>query len=92
MSTEEIFELVDSMRPLTFNFLSLVIIASIIAGIGLLTDSAVSGKTLSFPLFLNINPVVASMVVSPLMGPIVAMVIKHLELRCSRTDFWNGSS
>jgi len=39
--TEEIFETVDGQLHLTFDFLAFIAIASIIAAIGLLTDSAV---------------------------------------------------
>tara|TARA_A100001015_G_scaffold240617_1_gene274418 strand:- start:647 stop:1942 length:1296 start_codon:yes stop_codon:yes gene_type:complete len=58
MTTQEILEQVDSGSHLTFDFLAMTAVASLIAAVGLLTDSSVS--------------VVASMLVSPLMGPIVA--------------------
>ena len=59
MTTEEIFETIDSGSHLTFDYCAMVVVASMIAAIGLVTDSAVS--------------VVASMLVSPLMGPILAV-------------------
>eukprot|EP00028_Trichosphaerium_sp_Am-I-7-wt_P007716 CAMPEP_0168514182 /NCGR_PEP_ID=MMETSP0405-20121227/3947_1 /TAXON_ID=498012 /ORGANISM="Trichosphaerium sp, Strain Am-I-7 wt" /LENGTH=322 /DNA_ID=CAMNT_0008533239 /DNA_START=77 /DNA_END=1045 /DNA_ORIENTATION=- len=59
VSIEEIYETVDSQLHLTFDYLAMTLVASIIAGAGLATDSSVS--------------VVASMIVSPLMGPITAL-------------------
>ena len=59
MTTEEIFESIDSGSHLTFDYLAMVFVASLIAAVGLLTDSSVS--------------VVASMLVSPLMGPILGV-------------------
>src|SRR4051812_16501901 len=59
MSTEEIYELVDSNLHLTFDFLSILTVAAVIAAVGLITDSAV---------------LVVAMVISPLMGPILGIV------------------
>eukprot|EP01127_Copromyxa_protea_P013891 TRINITY_DN3784_c0_g1_i3.p1 TRINITY_DN3784_c0_g1~~TRINITY_DN3784_c0_g1_i3.p1 ORF type:complete len:320 (-),score=31.13 TRINITY_DN3784_c0_g1_i3:12-971(-) len=59
MSTEEIHELVDSSLHLTFDYMSLMIIASIIVVTGLVTNSSVV--------------VVAGMLISPLMGPLLGM-------------------
>lgn len=57
MTTEEIYEFVDSQSHLTFDYLALTSAAAIIAAVGLLTNSSVL--------------VVASMLVAPLMGPIL---------------------
>lgn len=59
MTTEEIFESIDSQSHLTFDYMAMTFVASLIAAVGLLTDSSVS--------------VVASMLVSPLMGQILAV-------------------
>jgi len=59
MPMEEIHEAIDSQIHLTFDFILFLIIASVIAGAGIATDSAVA--------------VVASMIVSPLMGPILGL-------------------
>ncbi|KAL6070803.1 DUF389 domain-containing protein [Balamuthia mandrillaris] len=59
LSIEEIHDVVDSQNHLTFNFLSFIFVAALIATVGLATDSAPT--------------VVASMLVSPLMGPIMAV-------------------
>eukprot|EP01129_Flabellula_baltica_P016370 TRINITY_DN8687_c0_g1_i1.p1 TRINITY_DN8687_c0_g1~~TRINITY_DN8687_c0_g1_i1.p1 ORF type:complete len:360 (-),score=66.97 TRINITY_DN8687_c0_g1_i1:28-1086(-) len=59
VSTEEIFEIVDGQLHLTFDYLIMIIVASLIAGVGLATESAVL--------------VVAAMVISPLMGPILGL-------------------
>jgi uncharacterized hydrophobic protein (TIGR00271 family) len=59
MTTEEIFESIDSGSHLTFDYCAMTFVASLIAAVGLLTDSSVS--------------VVASMLVSPLMGQILAV-------------------
>lgn len=59
MTAEEIFESIDSGSHLTFDYIAMVFVASVIAAVGLISDSSVS--------------VVASMLVSPLMGPILAV-------------------
>ena len=59
MTTEEIFESIDSQSHLTFDYCAMTFVASLIAAVGLVTDSSVS--------------VVASMLVSPLMGQILAV-------------------
>jgi uncharacterized membrane protein len=54
---EEIYESIDADSHLTFNFIALTVFAGMIAGLGLATDSDAT--------------VVASMLVSPLMNPIL---------------------
>eukprot|EP01084_Bolivina_argentea_P179680 310472_1 len=59
LAYDEIYDSIDDTLHLTFDYLALVVCGGIIAACGLLNDSAVV--------------VVASMLVSPLMGPIVGM-------------------
>ena len=59
MSVEEIKDAIDDQSRLTFDFLAMTTIAAVIAGSGLVGDS---GTT-----------VVASMLVSPLMGPLLCV-------------------
>lgn len=59
MTVDEIASLIDDGNHLTFNYMALLALASIIAGTGLLTDSDTT--------------VIASMLVSPLMGPILSI-------------------
>jgi len=59
LAYDEVYDTIDSQLHLTFDYLALIFVGGCIAGIGLLTNSAVA--------------VVASMLVSPLMGPIVGM-------------------
>ena len=59
LSVEEIYEIIDGDSHLTFDFCLNTFYAAIIAALGLATDS---GPT-----------VVASMLISPLMGPIMAI-------------------
>lgn len=70
MTVEEIFDTIDNQSHLTFDYLAMVFVAALIAAMGLLTDSSVT--------------VVASMLVSPLMGPILCVsfgaVIKNTEM------------
>lgn len=61
---DEIEESIDGQLHLTFDYLALIVVGAMIAGVGLLTDSSVS--------------VVASMLVSPLMGPILGMTFGHV--------------
>mmetsp|Transcript_850 Transcript_850/g.1993 ORF Transcript_850/g.1993 Transcript_850/m.1993 type:complete len:414 (-) Transcript_850:368-1609(-) len=63
-SVEEIYQSIDSQVHLTFDFLSLVTSAAIIAAIGLIQDSAAV--------------VVAAMIVSPLMTPILGLTFGAL--------------
>ena len=56
---EEVIENVRSAAMFTFDYLMLVLVASMIAGVGLAVNSTVS--------------IVASMLVSPIMGPILAI-------------------
>eukprot|EP01084_Bolivina_argentea_P020719 38518_1 len=59
MSYDEMVDFIDSQIHLTFDYLALIVVGAMICAGGLLTNSAVN--------------VVASMLVSPLMGPIVGM-------------------
>ncbi len=69
MTIEEIASFIDDGNHLTFNYLALLACASAIAGAGLLGDSATT--------------VIASMLVSPLMGPILSitfgLAVQHNE-------------
>ena len=56
---DEIQELIEDGNHLTFDFLALMTVASVIAAAGLVGD--------------NVVFVIASMLVSPLMGPILSM-------------------
>eukprot|EP00466_Bigelowiella_natans_P013634 jgi/Bigna1/141504/aug1.63_g16212 len=75
---EEIYEVVDSAIHLTFDYLAFTFVAAIISAVGLLTDSSVT--------------VVASMLVSPLMGPILGISFgyligdTHMMLKCIRNE------
>jgi len=64
LTYEEIYEIVDSQLHLTFDYLALNSVGAMIAGVGLLANSSVA--------------VVASMLVSPLMGPIVGMTFSAI--------------
>mmetsp|Transcript_33673 Transcript_33673/g.84537 ORF Transcript_33673/g.84537 Transcript_33673/m.84537 type:complete len:399 (-) Transcript_33673:149-1345(-) len=59
LSIEEIYQAVESQIHLTFNYIALLIVAAMIAGIGLIQNSDAT--------------VVASMLVSPLMSPIMGL-------------------
>lgn len=59
MSIDEMYETVDQALHLTFDYLMFITVGSIISGIGLASGSSVL--------------VVAAMVISPLMGPILGM-------------------
>jgi len=59
MSVEEIYQAIDSQIHLTFDYLALLIVAGLIAGVGLVANSPAV--------------VVASMLVSPLMFPILGI-------------------
>mmetsp|Transcript_25859 Transcript_25859/g.62285 ORF Transcript_25859/g.62285 Transcript_25859/m.62285 type:complete len:374 (-) Transcript_25859:198-1319(-) len=61
---EEIYEIVDGSIHLTFDYLAFTFVAAIISAVGLITDSSVT--------------VVASMLVSPLMGPILGISFGYL--------------
>lgn len=69
MTIGEVYEGVDC--HLTFNFLANIICAGFIAGAGLLSDSA--------------STVVAAMLVSPLMGPIIALTF---GVAVGESDMW----
>lgn len=64
MTIEEIYELVDAQLHLTFDYIALSIVAASIASIGIISDSPVI--------------VAASMLVSPLMGPILGQTLGYL--------------
>merc|ERR1719242_2563844 len=59
LAYDEIFDTIDGQLHLTFDYLALIVAGGVISACGLFTNSAVA--------------VVASMLVSPLMGPIVGM-------------------
>jgi uncharacterized hydrophobic protein (TIGR00341 family) len=79
LPTEVIYHNLESASQVTFDYAMLLILASILAGIGLATDNAVT--------------VVASMLVSPLMNPILAFTFgtnirdKKLVRRGIYTEF-----
>lgn len=80
LSIEEITEFIDSQNHLTFNYLSFVATAAVIASVGLATNSTAS--------------VVASMLVAPLMGPILAVTFGSavgdtaMLWKGIRNEFW----
>ncbi|MHA1878834.1 MAG: hypothetical protein ACTSYG_00430, partial [Candidatus Heimdallarchaeota archaeon] len=59
ISIEELEHNVVSLAKIDFNYISFIILSSIIAAMGLVTDNNIT--------------LIASMIVAPLMGPIVAM-------------------
>ena len=59
MPVEEIHEIIDAQNHLTFDYMALIAMASVISGAGLLSNSATT--------------IIASMLVSPLMGPILSI-------------------
>ncbi|HUT80780.1 MAG TPA: TIGR00341 family protein [Candidatus Bathyarchaeia archaeon] len=59
ISIEELENNVTNLTKLNFNFISFTILSSVLAGMGLISDNNVT--------------LIASMIVSPLMGPIVAL-------------------
>lgn len=59
MTVDEINSLVDDRNHLTFNYMMLMLVASTMAGTGILTDSTVY--------------IIASVLISPLMGPILSI-------------------
>eukprot|EP01083_Nonionella_stella_P164686 545849_1 len=72
MSYDEMVDFIDSQIHLTFDYLALIAVGAMICAGGLLTNSAVN--------------VVASMLVSPLMGPIVGMTFGTIVR--DRKMFW----
>jgi len=58
ISSEEIYDTISSNSILTFDYILYICLASIIAGIGLITDNSIM--------------IVSSMLLSPMMGPILA--------------------
>lgn len=77
LAIDEIRALVDNQYHLTFDYLAFIAAAAVIAAVGLLQNSATS--------------VVASMLVSPLMGPIVGMTFGTVvsEWKMVRVSFRN---
>ena len=69
---EQVKEQIYEQAQLSFDFLSLLVIASILAGIGLISDSTVV--------------IVASMLVSPIMGPVMGITFG------SRVKDWSLAS
>lgn len=69
LPTELIYADTLASATLTFDYIMFIIVASVLAGIGLVTNSSVI--------------VVASMLVSPLMGPITSCVIREILLPAS---------
>jgi len=59
ISIEELEQNVSSLVKIDFNYISFVVLSSVIAAMGLVTDNNIT--------------LIASMIVAPLMGPIVAM-------------------
>ncbi|CAJ1965711.1 unnamed protein product [Cylindrotheca closterium] len=59
MRVEQIKEQIHEQAGMTFDFLALLLVASILAGVGLITNSTVV--------------IVASMLVSPIMGPVMGI-------------------
>jgi uncharacterized hydrophobic protein (TIGR00271 family) len=59
LRVEQVKEQIHEQAELSFDYVSLLVIASLLAGIGLITDSTVV--------------IVASMLVSPIMGPVMGM-------------------
>ena len=80
MTIDEIYGSIDEQSHLTFDYIAHTFAGSLIAAAGLLSDSSVS--------------VVASMLVSPLMGPILAITFgfvirdKHMLWRGLRNEAW----
>lgn len=66
LRVEQVKEQIAEQSVLSLDFLALLFIASILAGIGLITDSTVV--------------IVASMLVSPIMGPVMGMVRNHTDI------------
>ena len=70
MTVEEIHDMVDGMSHLTFDYITMTCVAALISAVGLLADNAVL--------------VVAAMLVSPMMGPILCLtfgaVIRKREM------------
>jgi hypothetical protein len=80
MPVEELGQKIDDGNHLTFNYLGLVAMSSLIAAGGLLTDSSTT--------------IIASMLVSPLMGPILSICFgiarkdDAIVLRGLRNEAW----
>lgn len=71
LRVEQVKEQIVEQSALSLDFLALLFIASILAGIGLITDSTVV--------------IVASMLVSPIMGPVMGMVRNQFDV------FWSNN-
>eukprot|EP00939_MAST-03C_sp_MAST-3C-sp1_P002149 g2149.t1 len=72
MTVQEMSDMIGSQNRLTFDYLILLTVGAIIAAAGLLQDSPVT--------------VVASMLVSPLMGPILSVAF---GIRTGTTSMWS---
>ena len=66
LAIEEIYSDVQMESDMSFDFVAFVVIASCIAGLGLITNNSVM--------------IVASMLVSPLMGPILSFTVGATRL------------
>jgi len=77
LSIDEVRALVETQYHLTFDYLAFIAAGALIAAVGLLQDSSTS--------------VVASMLISPLMGPIVGMTFGTIirDWKMFRTSFRN---
>ncbi len=64
LAVEEIYENVKKQASLSFDYISFVILAALMAGIGLIQN--------------NITVIVASMLLSPLMGPMLGVALGHV--------------
>ncbi len=73
LAYDEVYDKIDGGLHLTFDYLTLIFIGGVIAAIGLLTNSAVA--------------VVASMLISPLMGPIVGILFLDSVPKTTASDF-----
>eukprot|EP00968_Pinguiococcus_pyrenoidosus_P008125 scaffold575_cov242-Pinguiococcus_pyrenoidosus.AAC.3 len=76
----EVYETIDAQSHLTFNYVAMVCTAAFIAAIGLVSDSPTT--------------VVASMLLSPLMGPILSLTLgifvssHEMTARGFRNEAW----
>jgi len=80
LSMTEVYETIDAQSHLTFNYVAMVCTAAFIAAIGLVSDSPTT--------------VVASMLLSPLMGPILSLTLgifvssHEMTARGFRNEAW----
>ncbi|KAG7371726.1 protein of unknown function DUF389 containing protein [Nitzschia inconspicua] len=73
LRVEQVKEQIHEQTELTFDYVSLLVVASLLAGIGLVVNSVVV--------------IVASMLVSPLMGPVMGMTFGSRVLDWELTSF-----